>query len=62
VSVESVDAAMNEQEFWIAWRDVAWNDEYPPLKIARARGYEIVRRFEFDAAGQKAFVALARRR
>lgn len=62
VSVESADAAMNEQEFWIAWRDVAWDDEYPPLKILRERGYEIVRRFEFDAAGQRAFVALARRR
>jgi hypothetical protein len=61
VTVEPLDAAMREDEFWIAWRGAEWDADAPPIKLLRARGYEIARRFEFDAAGQKAFVALARK-
>ncbi|MFL6229727.1 MAG: hypothetical protein ACJ741_13225 [Pyrinomonadaceae bacterium] len=62
VSVEDADAAMQEAEFRVAFRDAQWNEENPVIKMLRGRGYEIVRRDEFQAAGQRAFMVLARRR
>ena len=62
VSVETLDASMREGRFWVALRGAAWDEEVPVLKILRARGYEVARRFEFAADGQRAFVVLVRRR
>jgi hypothetical protein len=62
VSVETVDAAMREEHFWIALRGVARDEENSVLKILGARGYETARRFEFGTDGQKAFVVLVRKR
>jgi hypothetical protein len=62
VASEDVNAAMREDEFWVAFRDVEWNEENPLIKTLRGRGYEIVRREEFAAAGQKAFMIELRRR
>jgi hypothetical protein len=62
VSVETPDAAMREERFWVALRGAAWDEESPVLKILSARGYETTRRFEFAADGQKAFVVLVRKR
>ncbi|HVG30446.1 MAG TPA: hypothetical protein VM864_12140 [Pyrinomonadaceae bacterium] len=62
VSVETVDAAMREDEFWVALRGAGPDDENAVLKLLRGRGYEAGRRFEFAGEGQKAFVLLMRRR
>jgi hypothetical protein len=62
VSVESFEAAMREDHFWIIVRGAAWDDESELMKTLRGRGYEIERRYELDASGQKTFVALARKR
>jgi hypothetical protein len=62
VSVETLDAAMREDEFWIALRGAEWDGDAPLVKLLRGRGYDVKPRYEFDADGQKAFIALARRR
>jgi hypothetical protein len=62
VSVEQLDAAMRERHFWLVFRDACWNEEHPALKLLRARGYEIERRFETSASGQRAYALSARRR
>jgi hypothetical protein len=62
VSIETIDAAMREERFWIALRGAGRDEESPVLNILRARGYVTKRRFEFAADGQKAFMILARRR
>ncbi|MFN2596923.1 MAG: hypothetical protein ABR563_07035 [Pyrinomonadaceae bacterium] len=62
ILVERAGEAVNEEEFWVVWRGAAGDEEYPPLVALRARGYAIARLYERDADGQKAFVALARRR
>jgi hypothetical protein len=62
VSIETVDAAMREERFWVALRGAAWDEESSVLKILSARGYETAGRFEFAADGQKAFVVLVRKR
>jgi hypothetical protein len=62
VSVERLDAAMREGHFWLVFRDAGWNDEeHPALKLLRARGYEIERRFETSASGQRAYAISVRR-
>jgi hypothetical protein len=62
VSVEDANAAMNEGEFRVAFRDAEWDESNPIIKTLRGRGYEIVRRDEFSAAGQRAFMIKVRRR
>jgi hypothetical protein len=61
VSVEDLNAAMREDEFWVAFRGAEWDESNPLIKMLRGRGYEIVRRAEFAAAGQKAFAILVKR-
>ncbi|HEX8161510.1 MAG TPA: hypothetical protein VF538_06535 [Pyrinomonadaceae bacterium] len=63
VSVETVEAAMREEHFWIALRGAARRGaDIPVLKILRARGYEEARRLESAGEGQTAFVVLMRKR
>lgn len=63
VSVGTFDESMREEQFWVAMRGAARDEESPVLKILSARGYVAARRFEFTAAdGQKAFVVLMRKR
>lgn len=61
VAVETFDGMVREDEFWIALRGAEWDDDAPPVKLLRERGYDVELRRELDVAGQKAFVALARR-
>jgi hypothetical protein len=60
VSVEESDAAMREDEFWVAFRGAGWDESNPLMKMLRGRGYEIVRRQEFAASGQEAFAVLVK--
>jgi hypothetical protein len=61
VVATDASAAMREDEFWVAFRDARWDESNPLLKTLRERGYEIVRRVEFAAPGQKAFAVLVKR-
>lgn len=49
------------EQFWIAFRDVSWNEERPPLSLLRERGYRVGERLEYAAGGQRAFLIFAHR-
>lgn len=49
------------ESFWIAFRDMQWNDRHPPLNVLRRQGYAIMSPIESDAQGMKAFLVEARR-
>jgi hypothetical protein len=53
---------MGGEHFWIAFRDAAWDESRAPLKNLKDAGYTIEKVDEFDAQGQKAFIASVRRR
>lgn len=59
---EGGEGALREEHFWAAFRDTSWNAEHPLLRLLSERGYDIEKRFEVTASGQKAFVVSARRR
>ena len=44
------------EQFWLAFRDVSWNEERPPVSLLRARGCRTGERLEFSAGGQRAFM------
>jgi len=66
VSVTDSSAAMSEEHFWAAFRvggaPGKAETEHPLLRTLSERGYEIERRFEVTASGQKAFIISLRRR
>jgi hypothetical protein len=62
VVATDASAAMGEEQFWVAFRDTAWNAEHPLLRLLSERGYETGARFEVAASGQKAFIVSAKRR
>ena len=49
-------SALNEKHFWIAFRDTDFNEQGPPLKTLKDRGYEVREVLQVDAAGQRAFL------
>jgi uncharacterized membrane protein len=49
------------ESFWIAFRDMQWNDRHPPVNILRQSGYTISPPIESDAQGMKAFLVEVRR-
>ncbi|MCM3905524.1 MAG: hypothetical protein ND866_27845, partial [Pyrinomonadaceae bacterium] len=49
-------AALNEQHFWIAFRDTDINEQRPPLKTLKDRGYEVLEVLQVEASGQRAFL------
>jgi hypothetical protein len=56
---------MREEQFWTAFRVGASGNaeaEHPVLRALSERGYEIARRFEVTASGQKAVMLFVRRR
>ena len=55
-------ASIEDERFWIAFRDLSWNEERPPLSVLQARGYRIGERLEFAAGGQRAFMVSVSRR
>ncbi len=61
VSVGDI-STVNEDYFWIAFRDETLNEERPPLKNLKEKGYTLEKIFEQEAQGQIAFLALMRRR
>lgn len=44
------------QEFWIAYRDITWNDERTPQRILLDRGYRIGGNFSVKTSGQSVTV------
>lgn len=49
-------SALNEKHFWIAFRDTDFNEQRPPLKTLKDRGYEVREVLQVEAAGQRAFM------
>ncbi|MCA1556736.1 MAG: hypothetical protein LC747_08620, partial [Acidobacteria bacterium] len=63
VTTTDMSAAMREEHFWAAFRvDASGNAEevHPLLRMLSERGYEIERRFEVTASGQKALIISVR--
>jgi uncharacterized membrane protein len=48
--------AMTDEKFWLAFRDAAFNENHPPLKNLRAKGYRIGEPKIFEASGLKAIL------
>jgi Dolichyl-phosphate-mannose-protein mannosyltransferase len=49
-------STLNEDDIWIAFRDTAWNEDRPPLKTLKERGYQVKNLAEAMAQGQRAFL------
>ncbi len=47
---------LEEEETWIAFRDLGWDEERPPLKNLSGMGYQIEQVLEASAGGQRAFL------
>ena len=47
---------MNGERFWVAFRDMAWNEKHPPLNVLVSNGYKIGEPREIDAGGLKSFL------
>jgi hypothetical protein len=56
------DAALRADDFWLAFRAPASDEERPLPAALAAQGYEITRRFEATAQGQTVTMAHVRRR
>ncbi|MGB8508445.1 MAG: glycosyltransferase family 39 protein [Pyrinomonadaceae bacterium] len=55
------ETALDGDVFWLAFRDVRWDEGRPPLNILKERGYRVEKTFETGAQGQHAFLVLVRR-
>jgi uncharacterized membrane protein len=55
-------SALNEQHFWVAFRDTNFNEQSPPLKTLRDRGYDVRKVLQVEATGQRAFLVELERR
>lgn len=60
VTQATADAPLGER-FWLAFRDTAWDESRPPLKLILGRGYRAGRVYETAAQGQRAFLVLFER-
>ncbi|MGH9967861.1 MAG: glycosyltransferase family 39 protein [Pyrinomonadaceae bacterium] len=49
-------STLNEEHFWIAFRDTSWDETSPPLKTLTERGYTVRKVLETSAGGQRAFL------
>jgi 4-amino-4-deoxy-L-arabinose transferase-like glycosyltransferase len=49
-------SALNEKHIWIAFRDTDFNEQGPPLKTLKDRGYEVREVLQVEASGQRAFL------
>jgi hypothetical protein len=49
-------SALNERHFWIAFRDTNFNEQSPPLKTLKDRGYKVGQVMQVEAVGQRAFL------
>ncbi len=61
VKTGDLSAATAQERFWVAFRDVELNEQHPPLKILKERGYRITNILEESAQGQRAFLIELRR-
>lgn len=49
-------SALNEQHFWVAFRDTDFSDQRPPIKTLKDRGYAVREVLQVEASGQRAFL------
>lgn len=49
-------SALIEKHLWIAYRDTDFNEQSPPLKTLKGRGYEVQDVLQVEATGQRAFL------
>lgn len=54
-------AGMSDDSFWIAFRDLKWNEKHPPIAGILDAGYKLENRFELGPDGAKAFFVEAGR-
>jgi uncharacterized membrane protein len=47
---------MEGDRFWVAFRDMNWNEKHPPINILTEKGYTIGRPISVMASGMNAFV------
>jgi uncharacterized membrane protein len=53
--------SLNEKHFWVAFRDEDLNEDDPPLKTLKDRGYEVREVLQLQAAGQRAYLVELKR-
>ena len=54
-------SALAGERLWLAFRDTSFNEDRPPLKLLKERGYRVEKIFETSAQGQRAFLVLVSR-
>jgi 4-amino-4-deoxy-L-arabinose transferase-like glycosyltransferase len=62
VAVADAEVAVREDDFWIAFRAPAADQDHPLLAALAARGYDVAQRFEATAQGQRVTLARVKRR
>ena len=61
VAVKDINA-LSGDHFWVAFRDVSWNQERPPIKILMDNGYQVGESFSLNTSGYTAFMVPVWRR
>ena len=60
--VRTVDAnEVSGDRFWIAFRDMKWDERHPPLNVLVDRGFKLGQPQIIDAGGLKAFLVEVRK-
>ena len=60
--VEAIDVnEMKGDHFWLAFRDMTWNERHPPVDLFVSKGYSISGPIEIDAQRMKAFLVEVKR-
>ena len=60
--VQRIDpAGMRGDRFWVAFRDLKWNEKHPPIAGILYAGYKLENKFELSSDGSKAFLVEADR-
>lgn len=57
VTTQNADT-INDEKFWLAFRETEWNKEKQPLKLFKERGYQVGQPFEIKLQGAKAFLVM----
>ncbi|MEP7214113.1 MAG: hypothetical protein ABI791_13620 [Acidobacteriota bacterium] len=50
---------MSGDRFWVAFRDMQWNEKHPPINILLAEGYRLGQPREINSGGLKSFLVEA---
>jgi uncharacterized membrane protein len=55
-------AGIAEEQFWVAFRDMRWDERHPPVGQLAENGFNIGEPITVDAGGIKAFIVQAKRK